>query len=181
VRGSNRRPARIATPSGDGGCIVMRATSNGGASGRVCADTATKFPASKTSAANAKTVFHEYFQGIAILRSDRSFEWEFRQGIFLHPCARVSNQKSVAATIAEGAYFLWKARRTLQSAQKSPAFVIPNEVTNSLLRLNADKERFLGAQRALECQKFEFFREPFSHLSLRSNHLSCLLWIAQIL
>src|ERR1700680_4638358 len=93
VRGSNRRPARMATPSGGGGCIVMREASKGGASGRVCADAAAKFPASKTSAANAKAAFQQDFQAIAILRSVRSFDWEFRQGIYLHPCAHVSNQK----------------------------------------------------------------------------------------
>ena len=52
----------------------MREASNGGASGRVCADIATKFPASKTSAAKSKAAFHQDFQGIAILRSVQSLE-----------------------------------------------------------------------------------------------------------
>src|SRR3984893_12171286 len=75
VRGSNRRPARIATPSGGGGCMVMRAASNGGASGRVWARTATKFPASKISATNVNAAFHRNLQAIAILRGVRPFEW----------------------------------------------------------------------------------------------------------
>jgi hypothetical protein len=83
----------MATPSDGGGCIVMREASNGGASGRVCGYAATKFPASRISAANVNAAFHQDFQGIAILRRVRSFEWKFRQGIYLHPCARVSNQK----------------------------------------------------------------------------------------
>jgi hypothetical protein len=52
----------------------MREASNGGASGRVCADTATKFPVRKNIAATIKAVFHQDFQGIAILRSVRSIE-----------------------------------------------------------------------------------------------------------
>src|SRR5580693_10579068 len=75
VRGSNRRPARIATPSGGGGCMVMRGASNGGASGRVCADSATKFPASNIRAKNADAGFHQDLQAIAILRVVRLFEW----------------------------------------------------------------------------------------------------------
>jgi hypothetical protein len=95
VRGSNRRPARMATPSGGGGSIVTREASNGGASGRPCAKhRATKFPASKTAPAIRNAAFHQDFQAIAILRNFRSFELEFRQGIYLHPRARVSNQNA---------------------------------------------------------------------------------------
>jgi hypothetical protein len=64
----------MATPSGGGGCIVMREASNGGASGRVCAFTATKFPASKMSPANVTAAFHPDFLCIAILRSVRQFD-----------------------------------------------------------------------------------------------------------
>jgi hypothetical protein len=87
--------------------MVMREASKGGASGRVCANTATKFHASKTSAANVKAVFHQDFQAIAILRTIRSFEWEFRQGIYLHPAARVSNQKYQGNRITQPVRFLF--------------------------------------------------------------------------
>src|SRR6202166_3041284 len=76
VRGSNRRPARMATPSGGGGCIVMREASKGGASGRVCAYARAGCPADKISAANANAAFHLVFQYIAILQSVWQNVWQ---------------------------------------------------------------------------------------------------------
>src|SRR5882762_5810080 len=97
VFGSNKRPARMATPSGGGGCIVSRAASNGGASGRpwTWARTRAGFPESQTIATNARAVFSKDFQDIAdssglILGSSPNT----RSAYLLHPYCRVSNRKS---------------------------------------------------------------------------------------
>jgi hypothetical protein len=95
--------------------MVMREASNGGASGRVCADTAAKFPASTISAANALAALHQDFQDIAILQSIRSIEWEFRQGIYLHPCAHVSNQKCTLKPSAEEGDIPWFEQRVISN------------------------------------------------------------------
>jgi hypothetical protein len=77
----------------------MREASNGGASGRVCADIATRFPISKTSAAKSKAVFHPDFHGIAILRSVQSFESEFRQA-YIYTLARSFQTKNASRTVS---------------------------------------------------------------------------------
>src|ERR1035437_10011397 len=71
VLGLNNFPARMATPSGGGGCMVRRAASNGGASGRDCANAATTFPASHRIATYTKTILRADFQHMAI--SSRMF------------------------------------------------------------------------------------------------------------
>jgi hypothetical protein len=85
----------------------MREASNGGASGRVCADNAAKFPASTASAANVRAALHQDFQDIAILQSFRSIQSEFRQGIYLHPRVQVSNQKRFLKPSARKMGFSW--------------------------------------------------------------------------
>jgi hypothetical protein len=56
---------------------VIREASNGGASGRVCAKAAAKFPASKIVAAKTGVALHKDFKLIAILQKVPSFNWEF--------------------------------------------------------------------------------------------------------
>jgi hypothetical protein len=77
--------------------MVMRAASKGGASGRVCAKSATKFPASKTAAANAKIIFHQGFRAIAILRSVRSFKWISGKA-YIYTLARAFQTKNASRT-----------------------------------------------------------------------------------
>jgi hypothetical protein len=72
----------------------MREASNGGASGRVCADAIPKFPANKISAASKQAAFHQDFHTIAILQEVQSCELEFKQGIYLHPRGHVSKPKA---------------------------------------------------------------------------------------
>src|SRR5713101_4918825 len=97
VFGSNKRPARMATPSGGGGCIVSRAASNGPASGRpwTWARTRAGFPESQAATTNARAVFSKDLQVIAkssgmILSSST----DKGSAYLLHPNRRVSNQKS---------------------------------------------------------------------------------------
>ena len=94
--------------------MVMREASNGGASGRVCADTATRFPARKTSAANEKLL------STKISRSSQSSEGFDRlimrtQARHIStPFARTFQTKNASGSIVEQRLF----RRTLYSSYR---------------------------------------------------------------
>src|SRR5438309_447408 len=87
----------MATPSGGGGCIVSRAASNGGASGRAwtCARTRAGFPKSQTNATKARAVFSKVFQDIKISSGVIPNSSATADSAYLlHLYCRVSNRKS---------------------------------------------------------------------------------------